>query len=194
VLHPHCPPTSHGLPERSEGSALSSFNLELSTACPERGRANLPSLSPFPVYPELRRATLTRNPHSCRKTPPVSPSFATLADGPQLAENSTTLSPVPATLTDTVKHKSFACHSYRKHPGWGSHPSSQVLSFRNLTTRHSLLVSPEASRSATISFRIRTSPKRACNSPRIRTSKTQDLKPFRISTYKKTGGGGPNRW
>jgi hypothetical protein len=25
----------------------------------------------------------------------------------------------PATLTTRVKHKSLACHSYKKHPGWG---------------------------------------------------------------------------
>jgi hypothetical protein len=38
-------------------------------------------------------------------------------------------------------------------------------------------------------FIIRTSAKRACNSLRICTSKTQHLKPFRIRTYEKTGEG-----
>jgi hypothetical protein len=76
-----------------------------------------------------------------------------------------------------------------KHPGWGSHPASQIFSFRNLTTLYSLLVHPEASRRASISFRIRTSTKRPRNSRRIRTSKTQHLKSFRIRTYKKTGEG-----
>ena len=99
-------------PERSEGSAFlfspiralsvsaftspdaRSFNSKLSTACPERSRrVNTPSLSPFP---------------------------ATLTDGSQLTENPATLSPVPATLTSRVKHNPFVCHSYRKHPGWGS--------------------------------------------------------------------------
>jgi len=42
---------------------------------------------------------------------------------------------------------------------------------------------------ATKSFRIRTSAKCACNSCRIRTSETQDLKPFRMNTSKKTGVG-----
>src|SRR5580704_6661836 len=42
-----------------------------------------------------------------------------------------------------------------------------------------------------ISFRIHTSAKRACNSRRIRTSKTQDLKRFRMNTYGKTRGEGP---
>jgi hypothetical protein len=36
--------------------------------------------------------------------------------------------------------------------------------------------------------------KRACNSHRIRTSKTQDLKSFRIRTYEKTGGGRGRPW
>src|SRR4029077_5146649 len=40
-------------------------------------------------------------------------------------------------------------------------------------------------------FRIRTSEKLACNSIRIRTSKTQDLKPFRMNTCEKTGVGAP---
>jgi len=38
-------------------------------------------------------------------------------------------------------------------------------------------------------FGIRTSAKLAHNSFRIRTSKTQDLKPFRMNTYEKTGEG-----
>jgi len=42
-----------------------------------------------------------------------------------------------------------------------------------------------------ICFRIRTYGKRARNPLRIRTSKTQHLKPFRMNTYKKTGEGGP---
>jgi hypothetical protein len=40
-------------------------------------------------------------------------------------------------------------------------------------------------------FIIRTCANRACNSLRICTSKTQDLKPFRIRTYEKTGEGDP---
>src|SRR4029077_18415873 len=41
----------------------------------------------------------------------------------------------------------------------------------------------------TKSFTIRTSAKRACNSRRIRTSKTLNLKLFRMNTYEKTGEG-----
>jgi hypothetical protein len=44
----------------------------------------------------------------------------------------------------------------------------------------------------TKSFTIRTSTKPTCNSCRIRTSKTQDLKPFRMRTYRKTPRGVPS--
>src|SRR5579859_1788262 len=48
----------------------------------------------------------------------------------QLHESTTTSSLVFATLTSRVKRKSFACHSYRKHPGWGYPlaPRAAVLS------------------------------------------------------------------
>lgn|SRR5579864_3448418 len=57
--------------------------------------------------------------------PPPDPSrsissfIAILTDDLQLIENPATLSPFPATLTTRVKHKSFICHSYKKHGGWG---------------------------------------------------------------------------
>jgi hypothetical protein len=123
--------------------------------------------------------------YSSVATAPLTPFPATLRGKPQLIENPAALSRVVATLTRHVRHKPFVCHSYKKHPG--SHLSSQ-RSFRScfprlnfLPTRHSPL--------ATKSFNICTSTKRACNSRRIRTSKTQDLKPFRMNTYKKTPGG-----
>ena len=72
---------------------------------------------------------------------------------------------------------------FSKHPGGGYPLQPAIFSFRNLTTRYSLL--------STISFTFRTYEKRARNSRRIRTSKTQDLKPFRMNTYKKTGRGAP---
>jgi hypothetical protein len=50
---------------------------------------------------------------------PVSPFLATLASHRQLAENKTSLSRAIGTLIDRVKHKSFVCRSYKKHPGWG---------------------------------------------------------------------------
>jgi len=46
-----------------------------------------------------------------------SPFPATLTSRLQIVENKTTLSPAVATLTDCVKHKSFVCHSCKKHPG-----------------------------------------------------------------------------
>ena len=104
----------------------------------------------------------------------VTPFPATLTSHLQRPEKSATLSPAFATLTNRVKHKSSVCHSYKKHPGWASHLSSQ-RSFRSglsrpnfLPTRHSPL--------ATKSFAIRTSAKSTCKPCGIRTSKTQDLK------------------
>jgi hypothetical protein len=73
---------------------------------------------------------------------------------------------------------------FSKHPGEGYPLQPAIFSLRNLTTRYSLL--------PTISFTIRTYAKRARNSRRIRTSKTQHLKPFRMNTYKKTGRGAPS--
>jgi len=49
----------------------------------------------------------------------ATPLSATLTDTPQLHENKATLSPAFATLTGRVKHKSFVCHSYKKHRGVG---------------------------------------------------------------------------
>jgi hypothetical protein len=59
--------------------------------------------------------------------PSVTPFPATLTGHLQLTENPATLSPAFATLARRVKHKSFVCHSYRKHRGWGVHPSNQIF-------------------------------------------------------------------
>src|SRR5579859_8127973 len=103
-LHSNC---CH--PEHSEGSAFrlsplralsvpafcsdpSPFNFVLSLEDSDPvGNVNFPSLSPFP---------------------------ATLTDRSQLTENPATLSSVSATLTDTVDHNPFVCHSYKNHGGW----------------------------------------------------------------------------
>jgi hypothetical protein len=50
---------------------------------------------------------------------PVSPFPATLTSSLQITEKPATLTPAFATLTEIVTHKSFVCHSYKKHPGWG---------------------------------------------------------------------------
>jgi hypothetical protein len=76
------------------------------------------------VYPErcgrgpCRPRSLVAR-HSSLATVPVTPFSATLTGHSQLTENPGTLSPAFATLTRRVKHKSFVCHSYKKHRGWG---------------------------------------------------------------------------
>jgi hypothetical protein len=105
--------------------------------------------------------------------PQTIPSITPL---PTNLDAASSISPLFATLTENTR-------------GGGYIFQSKFFSFRNLTTLHSLLVYPQASRTATISFRIRTSAKRARNPRRIRTSKTQHLKPFRMNTYEKRGRG-----
>jgi hypothetical protein len=141
----------------------------------------------------------------------VSPFLATLTTSLQLTENTSTLSSAFATLTSHVNHKPFVCHSYKKHPGVGiprgCHPeSSEGSAFLCPLSRlprqappakgdpsaaSSLILPLAASHQPPVTnfFRIRTYTKSPDNSNRIRTSKTQDLKPFRIRTYKKTRGG-----
>jgi hypothetical protein len=60
---------------------------------------------------------------------PLTPFPATLTSLSQLAEKPATLSPVYAALSSLVTPKSFACHSYKKHRGWGI-PSFAVNSAR----------------------------------------------------------------
>jgi hypothetical protein len=75
-------------------------------------------------------------------------------------------------------------------PRPAEHAGPSSSSFANLQTfQHSNFLTL----SRAIPFRIRTYKKHACNSFGIRTSKTQDLKPFRMNTYKKTprGEGSP---
>jgi hypothetical protein len=68
-------------------------------------------------------------------SPSVTPFPATLTSHLQLVENAAALSPAFATLTRRVKHKSFVCHSYKKHPGWGGPRQSRVSSsLQNLPT------------------------------------------------------------
>ena len=142
----------------------------------------------------------------------LSPFAATLASSLQITEKSATLSPAFATLTSHVKHKSCVCHSYKKHPGVGC-PSfsansvpSALKSTRALPSTdpfdaphhpphcfsffHQSPVTNHQSQ-VTKSFIIRTYAKCARNSFTMNTSKTQDLKLFRINTYGKTGGGVP---
>jgi hypothetical protein len=76
--------------------------------------------------------------------------------------------------------------------GWDS--QSWLSSFRfhpSRITGHGPRVTSHKSQ-VTKYRRIRTYEKRARNPFGIRTSKTQDLKPFRMNTYRKTGEGGPH--
>src|SRR5208282_1048354 len=91
-------------------------------SCPAQPRPSFRSPStPIRSFPDLYALCV-----SASSFPSLSPLPATLANCPQLHENTATLSPVFATLTDCVKHKSFVCHSYRKHGGWGVPSTKQI--------------------------------------------------------------------
>ena len=196
-------------PERSEGSAFRLSTLH----APSVSAFSSSDVCPF----NFKLSTVN--------FPPLTPFPATLTSHLQLSENKTTLSPAVATLTGLVKPNPFVCHSYKKHPGWGSaivnffvaqtsvcvllrqsasersaandpqelkNPGvHQITSHESPLTASALFLPPVTSHQSQItkSCRIRTYAKRASNSSRIRTSKTEHLKPFRINTYKKTGGG-----
>jgi hypothetical protein len=134
--------------------------------CALRVSALSPSY-PFPSAFNLKHSTFNRS--------SLSPFPATLAALPQRIENKATLSLVFATLARLVNRNLFVCHSYKKLRGVGYPAQSKSLSNPHISAN---------------SFIIRTSEIRACNPCRIRTSKTQDLKSFRIRTYKKRGRGG----
>jgi hypothetical protein len=51
-----------------------------------------------------------------KRSPLFSPNSGPSAVGCELSPQ---LSPLFATLTSHVKYKSFVCHSYEKHGGWG---------------------------------------------------------------------------
>ena len=101
LLAPRWPLSCH--PERSEGSAfrLSPLHALSVSAFSSSDVCLFNSKLPSPNFP------------------PLTPFPATLTSHLQLAENKTTLSPAVTTLTSRVKPNPFACHSYKKHPGWG---------------------------------------------------------------------------
>jgi hypothetical protein len=147
-----------------------------------------------PRHRHISSTTFTYHTSSCfsasQERPSVSPFLATLMSNPQLTENPATLSPLAALLRGASSISPVLATLTKNTGGWGTpfNPNSSLPVIQPLL--HSPLVYPEASRRATILCRIRTSAKRAYNSRRIRTSKTQDLKPFRMNTYEKTGEGG----
>ena len=79
----------------------------------------VPTVSSFPSVFAPSRPGVNRHCIAPQKRIHVSPSPATLAGSRQLAENTATLSPAFATLTNRVKHKSCVCHSCKKTPGVG---------------------------------------------------------------------------
>jgi hypothetical protein len=174
TVYPACTERSRSEPrrepsrsERSEGSAFDFSPVSVSASSSLSSSFNF-KLST--ACPEARRRVSFLS---------LSPFLATLTDSSQPIENPATLSPAFATLTSFVNPNPFVCHSYEKHPGWG-YP---------LIALSAKLFSPLSCYPAPNPFRIRTSAKHARNSCGIRTSKTQDLKPFRIRTYEKTPGG-----
>jgi hypothetical protein len=86
-------------------------SLDFSWSLPRPGR----SVTAFAAHHSSLLACTTS-----QKRPLLSPFPATLTTPSQLIENTVTLSPVFATLTGRVKHKSFACHSYKKQGGGGT--------------------------------------------------------------------------
>jgi len=186
-----------------------------SSQSPSRSPGPSPSeLSAFALNPCSRFPLdiSTFEPYNLQTIHFVSPFPATLTGRPQLHENKTTLSLAFATLTSPVKANPFVCHSCKKHRGVGipsechperseasafsrslsplprqSHPAkgnpSKVVSalFLSLVTNHQ----PPVTNFCT----IRTYEKCACKSRRIRTSKTQHLKPFRMNTSEKAPRG-----
>ena len=68
----------------------------------------------------------------------LSPLPATLTSCPQLIENTVTLSPVVAALTDYVTPKSCVCHSYKKLRGVGVLPPILARTF-SIRCSHAVL-------------------------------------------------------
>jgi len=91
----------------------------------------------------------------------------------------------PWRMARTTRCFSSGAWVMRKSPSVGTYPS--LTSFRNLPTFQQSNLSTRVHANP---FRIRTSEKRARDSRRIRTSKTQDLKFFRNEHFQKNRGGG----
>jgi len=156
--------------------------------CPERTRSARPApISNSASVPELCVSVFSSpnlSPFNFKlstfNSVSLTPFAATLTRCPQIAEKPATLTPAFATLTSRVKHKSCVCRSYKKHPG--SHPSSQnpaVLPAPNRKSPATALVLPLPP--------VTSHQSQVTKSFIIRTYKTQDLKLFRMNTYRKTG-------
>src|SRR5579859_3489947 len=179
------PGSAHPSPS-SSGNFLTFQNSNISTF--RQGITSLIATAPLPSFP------------------------ATLRRKSQLIENPAALSRVVATLTRQVHHNPFVCHSYKKHPGWrgaivnffvartsvcaplgynttATSEAKQPQEFKNLAARPVTRHQSPATSSVPSLPPVTSHQSRITNSFIIRTSKTQHLKPFRMNTYKKTGGG-----
>ena len=133
------------------------------------------------LQPKFTRVSALPDPLGTRYHP-----FATLPLNPfvTILDAASSISPVFATLTKNtrggVSHSSNQNPAVLPVPNHRSPVIAPLLALPPVTNQKSRI---------TKSFTIRTYEKRARNSRRIRTSKTQDLKPFRMNTYRKTGEG-----
>ena len=139
------------------------------------------AFSRFSLFPfNFKLSTLNRF--------PVTPFPATLTSLLQTAENATTLSPAVATLTERVKHKSFVCHSCKKHPGVGIPHKNFPLLHSSIFSVNSALSVPSALNSLSpISADSQSASSQADRSTPRYTSRIAN--PRRIRTYEKRGGG-----
>ena len=124
----------------------SQFSRSLSPL-PAFSSLRAPSVSAFnsllPIcHPERTEGSAFPDPRTLlavfQKSVLTSPFTAVLTDRSQRNENKRTLSPAFATLTGNVKRKSFVCHSYKKHGGWGT--GGTCVSSRHSATCHSPLL------------------------------------------------------
>jgi hypothetical protein len=118
------------------------------------------------------------------------------------------ISTIPCKIFYLLANPMLTCHMFSSQFSQSSSPSPDFFGFP-LTSVHSVPSVLKSTRTSTTqrsyprparhreipietkSFTIRSSTKRACNPCRMRSFKTQDLKPFRIRIYEKTGGRGP---
>ena len=166
-------------PERSEGSSFCSAPLSALSAYAR------PSPDFYPLSFNLSTVNF----------PSLSPFPATLTADSQLAENSATLSLVVATLTSLVNHNPFVCHSYKKHPGWGSaivnffvaqtsvcallrQSTSEASEAKDPQELKNLAVRPIASYESPLTAS-------ALHLPAVTSQQSQITNPFTIRTYEK---------
>jgi len=151
---------------------------------------------PFPMFrlcPSLLRPTHT--PSYALTTPQSDSSwfFNIPTFKPSNLQTSPSVTPLRAIL-DAASSISPVFAALTKNTRGGGYPSSSANSVPSVLklTRHQSPtdpVDPRRGPTDTIPLIIRSSAKRARNSCRMRSFKTQDLKPFRICSCEKTGEG-----